>query len=75
MTTQDTMLEVSLPDHLVSRVEERLPRTEFDTPSEYVAFVLEEVLVRVEDESDEEFTGVAEAEVKSRLESLGYLDE
>lgn len=66
---------VDLPGHVVERVEERLGRTEFDSVEEYVTFVMEEVLSRVEDETeDDEYEGVDEDEVKERLESLGYLD-
>lgn len=67
--------DVSLPESVVGRVEARLPRTDFETADEYVAFVLREVLTRVEEADDEEsYDGVDEREVKSRLESLGYLE-
>ncbi|WP_276300067.1 hypothetical protein [Halorussus lipolyticus] len=66
---------VELPERVVSRVEQRLPRTEFETVSEYVAFAMEEVLYRVEDETDDGESAVDEAEVEDRLKSLGYLDE
>lgn len=66
---------VELPERIVSRVERRLPRTEFDTASEYVAFVVEEVLYRVEDESGDDEAAIDESEVEDRLKSLGYLDE
>jgi hypothetical protein len=67
---------IQLPERIVSRVEDRLPRTEFDTPGEYVTFVMEEVLDRVEKETeDDDFEPVDEQEVKDRLKSLGYLNE
>lgn len=67
---------VELPDRIVSRVESRLPRTEWDTPAEYVTYVMEEVLYRVEEETeDDDFESVDEEEVKDRLKSLGYLNE
>lgn len=66
---------VELPERIVSRVEGQLPRTEFDTASEYVAFVVEEVLYRVEDETEDDGAAVDESEVEDRLKSLGYLDE
>lgn len=69
-------MTVELPAGVVERVEARLPRTEFATEGEYVAFVLEEVLAHVEREAGtEEFEAVDEAEVRDRLESLGYLNE
>jgi Arc/MetJ-type ribon-helix-helix transcriptional regulator len=67
---------VELPSRIVERVEERLPRTEFDSSDEYITYVMEEVLYRVEQETaDDDFEEVDEDEVKDRLKSLGYLDE
>ena len=67
---------VELPTRIVERVEERLPRTEFDSSGEYITYVMEEVLYRVEQETeDDDFEEVDEDEVKDRLKSLGYLDE
>lgn len=66
---------VELPERIASRVERRLPRTEFDTVSEYVAFAMEEVLYRVEEETRDDGTTIDESEVEDRLKSLGYLDE
>jgi hypothetical protein len=44
---------MELPQRIVSRVEARLPRTEFDSAGEYITFVMEEVLYRVEEETEE----------------------
>lgn len=67
---------VELPQRIVSRVETRLPRTEFDSVAEYVTFVMEEVLYRVEQETEgEAHEAVSEDEVRDRLQSLGYLQE
>jgi hypothetical protein len=65
---------LDLPGGLVDRVEQRLPRTDFDTPEAYVTYVMREVLYYVESETDEEFEPVDEADVKDRLRSLGYLE-
>jgi hypothetical protein len=75
MSTEESQ-PVDLPDRIVERVEARLPRTEFDDVAEYVTFVMEEVLYRVEKETeDDDFEAVDEDEVKDRLKSLGYLNE
>lgn len=72
----DAAQQVTIPDRILSRVDARLSRTDFETRSEYVTFVLEEVLARVESEQTHaEFDAVSEAEVRDRLESLGYLEE
>jgi Arc/MetJ-type ribon-helix-helix transcriptional regulator len=66
---------VELPERIVKRVEDRLPRTEWDESSEYITYVMEEVLYQVEKETeDDDFEEVDEEEVKNRLKSLGYLD-
>ena len=66
---------VELPSRIVDRIDDRLPRTEWDDPAEYITFVMEEVLYHVKQETaDDDFDAVDEDEVKDRLESLGYLD-
>ena len=65
---------IAVPDRLVSRVEDRLPRTDFDSPEAYVAYVLEEVLAQVESETTGGYDRVDGDEVEDRLKSLGYLD-
>lgn len=67
---------LDIPARIVDRVEARLPRTEWDSPEEYITYVMEEVLYRVEEETeDDDFEEVDEDEVRDRLKSLGYLDE
>lgn len=76
MATQEETQTVELPSRIVSRVEARLPRTEFETSDEYITYVMEEVLYRVEKETeDDDFEPIDEEEVKDRLKSLGYLNE
>lgn len=71
----DVTRTLELPDRLVSRVEDRLDRTDFETPEAYIGFVLEEVLREVEEDAptsdDDERVG---EQVENRLKSLGYLD-
>ena len=72
----DSTQSVDLPDRIVERVEARLPRTEWDTPEEYITYVMEEVLYRVEKETeDDDFEPIDEEEVEDRLRSLGYLGD
>lgn len=76
MSDQEGTKALDLGEEIVSRVEGRLSRTEFDTVEAYVTYVLEEVLSQVEaDTEDEDFQAVDEAQVKDRLRSLGYLNE
>ena len=76
MDSQEETRTVELPKRIVDRTEARLPRTEWDEPEEYITYVMEEVLYRVEKETaDDDFEPVDEEAVKSRLKSLGYLNE
>jgi hypothetical protein len=73
---QENTRSLDLPERIVERVEKRLPRTEWDDPEEYITYVMEEILYRVEQETeDDDFEAVDEAEVEDRLKSLGYLNE
>lgn len=74
MSDQEAQRAVDLPERVAERVEARLQFTEFDSVDEYVTFVVEEVLYAVEEAADEDLEAVDEAEVRSRLESLGYLE-
>lgn len=65
---------VSLPSHLIERVEGRLSGTGFSSSSEYIAFLLEETLARVEPRANDEQSATNEKQIRDRLESLGYLE-
>lgn len=76
MSKTNRVRTVELPEAIVERVNQRLPRTEWDNPEEYITYVMEEVLYRIEEETDDDdFESVDEDEVKDRLKSLGYLNE
>lgn len=75
MGPQQRCRDLEIPTDLIERVEERLPRTEWDEPEQYVTHVLEEVLFHVEQETtDPKDESVDESEIEDRLKSLGYLD-
>ncbi len=66
---------VEIPAELYERIEKRVKETEFSSVSEYVTFVLQEVLNTLEEEEEEEvFSEEEEEKVKERLRALGYLD-
>lgn len=76
MNSREETRTVELPQRIVDGVEDRLPRSEWDNPEEYITYVMDEVLYHVEKETeDDNFESVDEEEVKSRLKSLGYLNE
>jgi hypothetical protein len=67
---------VTVRPDLRTKIEQRIPATEFDHVDEYVNHILAEVLDCVEDENElSDIDPVDEKEVESRLESLGYLND
>jgi len=66
---------VSIPTQLHRKIKERIEGTGFTSVSDYVTFVLREVIANLEEEKKEEaFTPEEERKVKERLKALGYLD-
>ena len=66
---------VEIPAELYERIEKRVKETEFSSVSEYVTYVLQEVLNTLEEEEEMEvFSEEEEEKVKERLRALGYLD-
>lgn len=65
--------EIRIPKQLISKIQERIQDTEFESVDEYATFVLEEV-VKEDEEVEEVFSEEDEEKVKQRLRALGYLD-
>jgi len=67
---------VSIPVPLFEKVKKRIEGTGFTSVSDYVTFVLREVISSEEDEEEEKeaFTKEDEEKVKERLRALGYMD-
>ena len=68
----DKVMNVAIPESIYKKIEGKIKETGFSSVSDYVTYVLREILS--EDEEDEEFTEEDEEKVKERLRSLGYLD-
>jgi Arc/MetJ-type ribon-helix-helix transcriptional regulator len=81
MTQQpgEDAVQVSIPASLADRVRRRLPKSEFKSVDEYVAFVVEQVLTEVEgneaakEAPKEAFSKEDQASVEQRLRDLGYM--
>jgi Arc/MetJ-type ribon-helix-helix transcriptional regulator len=63
-------MNVEIPSGLYKKLEERIKGSEFSTVSDYVSFVLTELLKAEESGGEKE----DDSRVKERLRSLGYLD-
>ncbi len=64
-------VDVEIPKSIAGKIEERMKGTEFESLSDYVTYVLKEVVSEGKEEkaSDED-----EEKVRERLKALGYLD-
>ena len=69
MTEDNT--SVAIPTWLMKKIEERLPRTEFKSPSEYVTYVMTQIVS--DQEKKYSLTEEEEGKIKDRLKALGYL--
>lgn len=70
------MTDLTIPDDLADRIDSRVDRTDFESADAYAAFVLSEVLTRVERTADSDAaSGASRDGVQDRLQSLGYLEE
>jgi Arc/MetJ-type ribon-helix-helix transcriptional regulator len=63
---------ISIPTPLFKKIKERIKGTGFASVSNYVTYVLREILV--EKEEEEPFTKEDEERIKARLKALGYID-
>jgi len=66
---------VSIPVQLYEKIKKLIEGTGFKSVSDYVTFVLREVIASIEEEEKEEvFTKEEEEKIKERLRALGYID-
>ena len=63
---------VSIPKILADKIKKKIEKTGFSSVSDYVTYVLREIISNVE-EKKEAFSREDEEKVKKRLKSLGYL--
>ena len=64
---------IQIPTALYKKIEERIKGTGFASVSDYVTYVLREIIAEDEEE-EEEFSKEDEERVKERLRALGYLE-
>lgn len=64
---------VSIPEPLADKIKKRIAKTGFSSVSDYVTFVLREVISNLEEKKKKEaFSKEDENVVRKRLKSLGY---
>jgi len=70
--TEKVKIEIDRQMH--DRIKERLQTTGFTSVSDYVQYVLEEVLSSMEEDPQDKMSDEDQEKVKERLRALGYLD-
>ena len=71
VNVEDARVEIPLPKSLVDRISRRVASSEFKSVSEYVTFVLEQVLAGLETKST--ISKEDQEKIEQRLRDLGYL--
>jgi metal-responsive CopG/Arc/MetJ family transcriptional regulator len=66
--------QVSIPAPLAEQIEKICKETGFDSVSEYVTYVLEQVLLNNKQEKKQVYSEEEKKKVTNRLKGLGYLD-
>lgn len=75
------IVTVPIPKILFQKIEKRLEKTEFKSVGEYITYVLEQVLLELDEnsggksskKSDNPFSKEDQESVEQRLRDLGYL--
>jgi len=77
MSEKGKFTTVSIPKPLYEKIKKRIEGTGFTSVSDYVTYVLREVLASLEEgekEKEEPFSREEEEKIKERLRALGYID-
>ena len=74
--SEETKTSITIPLILHEQIKEKIRDTEFNSVSSYVAYILRQVLSRMENEEteDNKLSERDEEKVKERLRKLGYID-
>jgi len=67
------MNKIKIPKETYNKLEKRIKESEFKSVNEYVTYILDQVLEKLENKQDV-FSKEDEEKVQERLRSLGYLD-
>jgi Arc/MetJ-type ribon-helix-helix transcriptional regulator len=70
-STNGDYANIPIPNIIIDKIQEHIKGTEFNSVSEYIIFILQEVL---EEKDKSVLTKEEENQVKQRLKDLGYLE-
>ena len=69
-------ITISLPEEIVEKLENKIKETDFDSISDYLTYIIKQVLEKNEglvDKKEFSYSKEEEQAVRSRLKELGYL--
>ena len=72
----EELTNISIPTPLAEKLKKRMEGTDFQSISEYVSYILRQVISKIEADEKERkvFSKEEEEKVKERLRNLGYID-
>jgi Arc/MetJ-type ribon-helix-helix transcriptional regulator len=71
--SQKNFTSIPIPNSLIEKIENRIKEREFASVSEYILYVLEQV-VQEDTDIEETITEDNEKKVKEKLRALGYFE-
>jgi Arc/MetJ-type ribon-helix-helix transcriptional regulator len=66
-------ITISLPEEVIQKLENKIRETDFENISEYINYVLDQVLEESKEQTKTAYTEEEEEAVKNRLKELGYI--
>lgn len=71
---KEARVTVKIPRPLYRRIQQVIENTGFSSPTDFIVFVLRDLIGEVENHDREEFTPEELRAIKQKLRNLGYLD-
>ena len=70
---KETKATVKIPRPLYRQVQQVIESSGFSSPTEFIVFVLRDLMSEVESKEDNEFTPDELHQIRKKLKNLGYL--
>jgi metal-responsive CopG/Arc/MetJ family transcriptional regulator len=70
---KETKATVKIPRPLYRRVQQVIENSGFSSPTEFIVFVLRDLMSEVESKNESEFTPDELHQIRKKLKNLGYL--
>jgi metal-responsive CopG/Arc/MetJ family transcriptional regulator len=70
---KETKATVKIPRPLYRRVQQVITNSGFSSPTEFIVYVLRDLMSEVESKDEQEFSPEELAAIRQKLKNLGYL--